>query len=261
MDKIGVETISLTLLGGETTLYPVIEFLDEANKHIKISSLAIISNISMPKKIIEINEYCKNNNIYLSVPASYHASQITLDTYMHNIKEMQDAGVLHITPYGVVNNKNFTQTMIAAENIFRQTGALMLLGRERELGHHEWRPLTTWQRIELSHFYRSKSEKNTNWLKGFSYMESGKVLKVSCVEEIYNILGFENIEFKGAICDSTHRIAIRTNGDVVFGSVEECEKKIMNILTDEKIPTDINGMLICPLSKCPCSCGSSILFK
>lgn len=259
MDKIGVTTVSFTLMGGETTLYPVIAFLTEAKKHIKINAVTIITNVSMPNKVLEIHEYCKNNDIVFAISASYHASQTSVFQYIENIQTLQKAE-FPITPYAVVNNQNFETTKTAIANLYHKTGLLMLLGRERKTDQ-SWAPLDTWQRVELSSFHTNKSKDNTEWLSGKCVMKSGRILCFSAIEEIYNVFGFENISTKNAVCDCSHRIVINRDGLVVFGSISACNKKIFNILTDDKFPLDIDGCLICPVEHCPCSCGSSVYFK
>ena len=260
IDQLGLNGICLTLLGGETMLYPCVELLKEMSKHVRINVVNIISNMSMPAEILKLRKVCKELNIILSISASYHPSQMDLQTYIDNVRAVCDDGINHLLPYAVVNNDNFEAIMAAARELRSQLNLFLAIGRERCLGETGWTSLDTWKRLELANYYNSKDFFWEPVIDLATVTESGKILSVSCAEEIYNVFGFDNVNFKGAVCNMSYQLTIRRNGDIVFGPVDACAKYVANIFTDDKLPENLDGKLICPLKECPCSCGSTIDF-
>jgi hypothetical protein len=248
------KSLTLTLIGGETTCYPMLECVKAVNKHIPVNWVTVISNVSMPEKIVELKRKLQDMGIGLSVSASFHEDCTTIEKYTDTINYLID-NYVQVECYAVLNEHNFEDIWRWKDYLHEHAGRWFMFGIERQ--YYKSIHISIDKELRLANYYNKDLYEGRDWYKLQVTMKSGNKIRISAWEEIYNILG-QTLSTKGARCNiGKNHLYIQSDGLCKLAT-SQCNKSFCNILTEDKLVLNEECIKCCPIDRCECTAGDKI---
>jgi len=241
------EDINLQFVGGEVTYYNLIDLLQNHLTSKNIKTISIVTNFSNTIDYFnDLNKYCKQNNISLSLVISYHPEYITIENLIDKISKLDSSiKISHIN--FVVTNENVN----SLENIFNNIivnkdlffNNLQLIKDQKGID-----PETNKIFNKLINTYQTQAP---NWTVTFDNNVEKNLNRSNC-----QVL---NQSYNGYMCDKILRLDL----DNTFRA-GVCGTNIKIPINEfiYKTKKDIKKFCLtkCILNKCPL-CGFNLIYK
>lgn len=245
------------LIGGETSLYPMTDIINEiwnrtTDDSLRPSRIDIITNGTNMKEIKNLHMWCQEHNLPMGINLSYHEEFTKINEFSNIFNELKNLDNIYLSPFFVIHKGNFNRVLGDSYLFYLETGFYMI-------------PLIRFYKENLKIIKNENfNERETSLLKKYynnipdlfhSYiyctLKNGEVILGGSISEIELKLGF-NISTLKAICnvgssylilDSKGKVYTDENTYNIIGNIKN--KNIVN----KKKPTICNQLI------CNCNIG------